>query len=72
MNGGLKMEWIKCSERMPEENSNVIFYENDFSCIYIGSYENIYGYKWIVNCMEIEQKVTHWMPLPEKPKGEHK
>lgn len=62
------MEWVKCSERMPEEGSENQVYcsdtEEQFTGIYVGNGEfqyAAYGMNIIV-CTP-----THWMPLPPPP-----
>ena len=53
-------EWIPVSERLPEVNVPVLVYDGkyvDGREFYDLSYVSKYG-------------VTHWMPLPEPPKGE--
>ena len=70
-NGVTIQEWIPVSERLPEKDDKVlavvkedgynriafVFYEDRrwWDCFYDG-FHNI--------------NVTHWMPLPEPPKGE--
>lgn len=66
-------EWIKCSERMPEEFADILVY-TEHSQVHEGYYFayssdapvwKIYCHrKLYVNAGEI---VTHWMPLPETP-----
>lgn len=63
--------WIDINERQPERHARVLCYYKyepdspDVVC------ENTYygrkadGYLW----MSDSSKVTHWMPLPELPKG---
>ena len=64
-------EWISVDDRLPEEKVNCIVYykhaycDNDDywaigTCFYDG---NKFQMHW-------SYKVTHWMPLPEPPKGE--
>lgn len=63
-----KSEWISVKERMPEKGEMVLCYfkyepeSPDVIC------ENTYhgGKLWLSE----GSKVTHWMPLPELPKGE--
>lgn len=66
-------EWIKCSERMPEEFADVLVVTEDsqvregYHFVYAGAPPvwKIYCYrKLYVNDVEI---VTHWMPLPPPP-----
>ena len=64
-------EWISVNDRLPEEKVNCIVHykhaycdNDDFwaigMCFYDGNKFQLY---W-------SYKVTHWMPLPEPPKGE--
>lgn len=62
--------WIKCSERMPEENPEkqvlACFKGDDISTLYYfeGRWDDAYG------IVPIRQDVTHWMPIPAAPKPE--
>ena len=64
-------EWIPVTERLPEEKVNYIIRYNHAYC------DND-GYWAIGFCfydgekfqIDLSYKVTHWMPLPEPPKGE--
>ena len=64
-------EWISVDDELPEEKANCIVY-------YQHAYCDNDGYWAIGICFndgekfQINQayKVTHWMPLPEPPKGE--
>ena len=69
------MEWIKCSERMPEVGVKVIFFPNNDEPIH-GEWNGVawtqdvswscaYDDGGIDNLVTI--KVTHWMPLPQLP-----
>ena len=70
-NGVTVQEWISVTERLPEEKANcIVYYKHAFCddenhvgicvCFYDGNEFN----------MDFAHKVTHWMPLPEPPKGE--
>ena len=64
-------EWISVDERLPEEKVNCIVHykhaycdNDDYWAIGICFYD---GEKFQMNW---SYKVTHWMPLPQPPKGE--
>lgn len=65
-------EWISVEERLPEESGDYITYHNHGHCGVI--YYNASIHLWNVYYFEYTQNairsVTHWMPLPEPPKGE--
>ncbi|EAV6570108.1 DUF551 domain-containing protein [Salmonella enterica] len=68
--------WISCSERMPEDEQEVIV-QNKFGYRYVsyfyehsGLFFNMPGGNQM-NCIE-HILVTHWMPLPEPPQQEVK
>ncbi len=65
----LVQQWISVKDRLPENGKKVLVYckenKNDYE---IGAYSDTYmGFfvrqTWYEN-------ITHWMPLPEPPKGE--
>ena len=66
----LKMQWIPCSEKLPEEwidddddNTyiNYLIYMPYFKAAGVGDEES-----WLFRGVEV--KVSHWMPLPDAPK----
>ena len=64
-------EWISVDDRLPEEKANCIVYyqhaycdNDDYWAIGMCFYD---GEKFQVNPI---YKVTHWMPIPQPPKGE--
>lgn len=62
-------EWIKCSERMPEETDDIIVVSDGIVVSGI-SYSRRYGF--YMAALEYDsdapiKDVTHWMPLPEPP-----
>ena len=79
------MNWIKTSERLPEEGQDVLIcYRRDFgngkhrNFITIGKVRTPkyitnywpFGYYWDVPTQAMIWHVTHWMPLPELPEVE--
>ena len=64
-------EWVSVDDRLPEEKVNCIVHykhaycdNDDYWAIGICFYD---GEKFQ---MGLSYKVTHWMPLPQPPKGE--
>ena len=64
-------EWISVDDRLPEEKANCIVYYQHAYCDNDGYWEIGIcfndGEKFQINPA---YKVTHWMPLPQPPKGE--
>jgi hypothetical protein len=63
-------KWIPVTERLPESGKCVLVCSKD-GMVAEGSYK-AYEKKWTQfrwNVTDL-QNVTHWMPLPEPPKGE--
>jgi hypothetical protein len=65
-------DWIKCSEKIPENGKNVLIAikNNRYSWIDIGyidgdGYWTVDGEPWD---RESDPAITHWMPLPMPPK----
>ncbi len=64
------MEWIKCSDRMPEYSKAVLITDGKF--VHLGWVRNPAHFKG-KHCpfdshMGVKPNTTHWMPLPEPPK----
>ena len=68
INVGNKSEWISVKDRLPEKEEIVL------CCL--GLVQNVYTYKgdniWedSYGYYQKDEPITHWMPLPEPPKGE--
>lgn len=69
-----KSEWMKCSEKMPENGKNVlvVITQDGYTDICVGE---TYGEgNWMISgefwYEKSDPAITHWMPLPELPKGE--
>ena len=63
-------QWIKCSERMPEETDDIIVACSDGTVISGISYSRREGF--YMAALEYDsdvsiKDVSHWMPLPEPP-----
>ena len=63
-NGVTVQKWIPVSERLPEPLTQVLSYGH--GCFEVNMVD---GGVWD-NEYYSEYSVTHWMPLPEPPKGE--
>ena len=70
-NGVTVQEWISVDDRLPEEKVNCIVHykhaycdNDDYWAIGTCFYD---GEKFQIG---LAYKVTHWMPLPQPPKGE--
>ena len=63
-------EWIPVTERLPENICPVLVVLEGISTAFNGWYHD--GKWWTVGAgtRPFTQKVTHWMPLPQPPKGE--
>ena len=61
-------DWIKCSERLPEQNRRVLVFSNR----YVGGIviaQLLFEGEFSAVCYEYPLRdITHWMPLPEPPK----
>ena len=63
--------WIPCSERMPEDYITVLLYGKIIGLVkgFFTSYKDFYIADSGRTAIR-KSAVTHWMPLPEPPKGE--
>ena len=68
-NGVTVQQWIPVTERLPESGKCVIIACENGN-VAEGCYQ-AYGKKWVQFRWSTERiDVTHWMPLPQPPKGE--
>ena len=65
-NGVTIQEWIPVSERLPEQYHSVIVWTSDRE-LGEAQYDGT-RFEWCSD--ENYADATHWMPLPEPPKGE--
>ena len=84
MNGVTVQEWISVDDRLPKETERYLAVKKRIAPDYLGGNRTDIiilrffvdkGFRmpthipdWINE--EINEEVTHWMPLPEPPKGE--
>ncbi len=62
-------KWISVKDKLPEDSSDILVY-NKTSLIELGSYSVSFK-SFFVNNLYVDY-ITHWMPLPEKPKDNEK
>ena len=64
----MNMEWISVKDQMPEQFRPVIVYR-DGNKVEQGYWDGTGYWKGYATWTK---HVTHWMPMPEPPKGEEK
>ncbi|MEN7471001.1 DUF551 domain-containing protein [Providencia stuartii] len=60
--------WVKCSERVPEEPGRYLCYVEEVNSLGISHYQ--WNCSWNGVCFRddsLSGRVTHWMPLPPPP-----
>ena len=70
-NGVTAQEWISVDDRLPKDDSDVLAYSRigEESRIYPACYSNGVWFDCVFNAPSTDT-TTHWMPLPQPPKGE--
>ena len=85
-NGVTVQEWISVDDRLPGDEQDVLVIAHgwDGRLVYVGSHKRVEAQKsWLTGITNKssewllwgwsylkEPMVTHWMPMPEPPKGE--
>ena len=79
-NGVTVQEWIPVKDKLPPHNHDVLVYRPDMAMkILVDNYYGYYGEDdaewhegWAKYGKDIHNNplITHWMPLPQPPKGE--
>ena len=69
--GVTAQEWISVEDRLPEDDSDVLAYSRigEESRIYPACYSNGVWFDCVFNAPATDT-TTHWMPMPNPPKGE--
>ena len=64
-------QWISVDDRLPEDNSDVLAYlrDGDKGRIYPANYAKGVWFDCFFD-IPVTNATTHWMPIPEPPKGE--
>lgn len=65
-------EWISVKERLPEEGVAVLIAYDADGRLLRRIAQQYYGVWYVFGAVvtaDFNQKVTHWMPLPEAPSG---
>ena len=70
-NGVTVQEWISVKDRLPEDDSDVLAYSSidEESRIYPACYSNGVWFDCVFNAPATDT-TTHWMKMPQPPKGE--
>ena len=65
-----KPQWISVEERLPDNIDNVLAYNNNMynqdCCVEVAFFDE--DKQWKGAPIYFTDGITHWMPLPEKPK----
>lgn len=61
------MEWIKIEEQTPEDRQWVLVWDTGYETPKKAKYREEGFFVFDGSC-ENSQEITHWMPLPKKPK----
>lgn len=70
-NGVTIQRWVSVDERLPEEGTDVLAYQNrgEETRVVPANYGCGIWFDCCLDCAA--DSITHWMPLPEPPKGDH-
>ena len=70
-NGVTVQEWVSVKDRLPEESGMYIVTANDGHAQRVSfvQWQNK-NRTWNLNGARSYWRVTHWMPMPQPPKGE--
>lgn len=61
-------EWINIKDKHPEEEVVVVYSSGTYYPPAIASWKCGYGFKAINGDNRTCENVTHWLPIPKKPK----
>lgn len=61
-------QWISVKDRPPEDNDRVLVFRPNEAEVSAYRYSVMWG--WALKTPVSHSGITHWMPLPEPPKGD--
>lgn len=62
-------EWISVKDKLPEDDRNVLVYDDHDIQFWVAWHDECHN-NWYTQEGDRVYGVTHWMPLPQLPKGE--
>ena len=63
-------EWVSVDERLPDDNDRVIAFRPNEPETSAYKYCIMWGWSVKVSLKQHSRGITHWMPIPQPPKGE--
>jgi Protein of unknown function (DUF551) len=60
--------WIPVAERLPDDDITVMIALDGDEPVWMGWHDSADGW-YSVDATPLRQRVTHWMPMPEGPRG---
>ena len=63
------MEWIKCSDKLPDKDTPVLCYDGTYIEVSEYWYDENHKHVFINPPAPPKDYITHWMPLPPPPKN---
>ena len=62
------MEWIKVTDRLPQDDSQLVLFAMFHKEVIIKSYCDTWKGIRDFRSLQVKYDYTHWIPLPEPPK----
>lgn len=62
----METNWISVKERLPKFGDDVLVADKEGVTLAFLTVEG----EWVIEAFDLDEKVTHWMPLPPPPKTE--
>jgi len=65
----MKTQWISIKEDLPETEQDVLIYDQNYGIVTAWFDGSDFRFELGYDEVFVFETVTHWMPLPEKPKA---